>query len=772
MTKISVVHRLHGHARVPNLVMLGILLLWVLNAFANVSGAQNVVVLRVYFQDYTNTSRYTKTQVEGFFTQLDTLWGTNNSYGNITLNAQVSDLYQLPSNRSDYIDDFADGDLSNGGKYSKVLTDAVANSPAGIDWSNVQGVVVVMAETDPAQFHRGQGNKCTLKMGPAAGAVSKLVGCAIFSENPSETDMRVWGRWGHEIGHALQEGDPPHPSNYNSNFELMDALYPGQTGMFEKWVPGGFGGWMPRSKYRVFTPATGGGTVAVFAEEQRPGGKPNWQAIKADITSTLYYIVSVRRAINGDDLRPIPDEGVLIERVVENGDTAVGGSPWVVLQGKAGNRDQLWQEGDSYQNVPDGIYIDVTKKVDQDNYEITVRYSDGSNQPDVGIYFWRSPPGNTWETTDIWVDSPVNGYDTYRYGTWSDLHGGTVPVGNGDDPAVGQVNRLYARVRNFGTLPAQNVVVHFDITDPPGLGIGGSNGFVELGAVSATQFPGLASIPAGGYVDVYLDWTPNFAVTEEQLAAGRFAFHTCVRVRIDHLPSERVFSNQDGDGTQENIGYFEATGGPGAPLGAPIKSAIRIRNDDRANKKYFYINYKHDLPAGWMLDVNGGASGLVLAPGEVRDIPVNIKQTSRQPYGSKYFVEVFASSQHVLVSDRDKRDKHIEFKTLGGVRIETRVVAKTKLSCTARKTSGGVVVSGRLSGLPKGEKAGELAIYVIGVEKKQRLNTKLSALGMTRADGRFGATVRTKDHTPQSIVCMFAGTDILARASSGYVLIR
>ena len=39
------------------------------------------------------------------------------------------------------------------------------------------------------------------------------------------------------------------------------------------------------------------------------------------------------------------------------------------------------------------------------------------------IYPWTSPPGDTWETTDIWVDSPVNGYGTYRYGTWASLSG-------------------------------------------------------------------------------------------------------------------------------------------------------------------------------------------------------------------------------------------------------------------------------------------------------------------------------------------------------------
>jgi hypothetical protein len=64
-----------------------------------VSGPQKVVVLRVYFHDRTKTSRYTKTQVEGFFSQINTLWGAHSSYGNISISAEVNDdLIQLSGN--------------------------------------------------------------------------------------------------------------------------------------------------------------------------------------------------------------------------------------------------------------------------------------------------------------------------------------------------------------------------------------------------------------------------------------------------------------------------------------------------------------------------------------------------------------------------------------------------------------------------------------------------------------------------------------------------
>ena len=343
-----------------------------------------------------------------------------------------------------------------------------------------------------------------------------------LQREPQQRDLKVWGRWAHEIGHAFQAGGPAHPSNYNSNFEQMDGCYPCQTGVFEKQSTIAFG-WMPDSKYFVVTPAVGGATQDVYAEEYRPASLPNQQAIKAYITGvgSAYYLISVRRRTLGDDLNDrfsppgIPDEGVLIERVTENTD------PWVTVMGKGGDRDKLWKEGDLYTNASDGIFIDVAKKFDADHYLVTVRYTDKANKPDVGINSWLQPPGNTYETTDIWVDSPVNAYGSFRYGTWSDLFGGTVPKGNGDDPAIGQVNRLYTRVRNYGDVTATNVVVHFDVTSPLGLGIAGSNGFVQIGTVTSAQFPGLASIAPGGSTDVYIEWTPNATLTPQQLAQGR-----------------------------------------------------------------------------------------------------------------------------------------------------------------------------------------------------------------------------------------------------------
>ena len=156
---------------------------------ADVTGPQRVIMLRVYFNDYADTSRYSQAEVEGFMAQVDTLW-QDTSYGNISIDYQVSELYQLPDNRSEYVDDDGgcDGeppipgnDLSCGDKYLKVLEDAIAASPDDLDWTNIDAVLVLMAETDPVQFHRGQGGCCwPLPMGPDGDFAS--VAAAVVSE--------------------------------------------------------------------------------------------------------------------------------------------------------------------------------------------------------------------------------------------------------------------------------------------------------------------------------------------------------------------------------------------------------------------------------------------------------------------------------------------------------------------------------------------------------------------------------------------------------------
>lgn len=738
---------------------------------APIVGDKTVAVLRVYFNDYSPPSNFTQAEVQALFDRLDQLW-QDTSYGKIRIIHRVTDLYQLPSNRSAYIDDFGDGDLSNGGKYKKVLDDAVAackaQTPDCVDFTGVDAVFVLMAETSAAQFHRGQANKCSLAIGGGGG--NRTVGCAIFSENPGENADRRWGRWAHEMGHAFQEGGPAHPSNYNSSFELMDNLLPGQSGVFEKLDNMGFPGWMPPSKYVPISQANGGEQICLWAMEYKPGDQPNPQAIKAKITDSLYYMISVRRAVNGDEISPIPDQGVLIERVVE------GADQWVTVRGKGGDRNRLWQDGDIFDGGADGIQILINKKVDEDNFCINVRYDKRATQPDVGLHPWTSPPGNTWETTDIWIDSPVNGYSTgpadyastYRNGAWNDLSGNPVPRGNGDNPAVGMVNRLYARVRNMGTSPATDVVVKWEITDPPGVGISGANGWAGVGSVDKTTFPALAAIAPGAFVDVWVAWTPNIALTEEQIAAGIFYFHTCVRVKVDPVAGETALGNQDGDREQENIDYFQAVSAGGGPS-AVYDSFITIRNDDLFEKKYFNLTLEGDIPPDWIVKINGGTDGVLLDPDETRQIPVYIEPRGPAVVGSVFGADIYASSLELLVNDLDPKDKHPADMTLGGARVEAHVLLPTQIECSARD-SGEIVVEGILKG---GEEfyneKNPFVVMIQGVNGKRQILPNAWTTAVVDGRGNFGGSIYSEQEKITEVLCLFAGTNELASSATRYV---
>ncbi len=759
------------------LLALGVVGLGGTRTAAQLTGTVNFVVLHVTFSDFGTGTRFTTAQVQTNFNNIATLWGNESSYGTINVQYQFGGPYQVASPSATYLDQQG-GQSSSGAAIVQLINDAVAGSPNTINWTNVYGVVVLFGDTRANGFYRGITLPGTTTINPPSGGTFNVHG-SIVGESPLEDLSRTWGRWAHEMGHQMQAnpGNPWHPSNYNSDFEQMDAEYPAQSGMFNKQSNMAYPGWMPIGKYKNVSPPAGA-SVGLFAEEQPPGNQPDFQAIKAFLTfggPQLYYLISVRHHILGDEVATthgpngIPDEGILIERVVEGGDPNIDDCPpngcrrWVNVEGNGG-ADTLWHVGDTFRNNTDGIFITVRAKPDEDHYLVDVAYADKAGQPDVGINSWLQPPGNTYETTDIWIDSPVNGYGTYRYGTWSDLMGGTVPTGNGDDPAVGQVNRLYARVRNYGTMPAANVVVHFDITDPPGLGINGSNGFILLGTVDKTQFPGLALINPGQSVDVYYQWTPNFTLTPAQIQQGRFAFHTCVRVRLDHVAGETFFANQDGDGQQENIDYFQAgaQGSPGAP-GPPDKAVVHLRNDSLAFPKEFFLTVLRErLPSTWKVVVNGGNPVVQLGPNQERDVPVTITQTKPEPIGSRHSIRVVASNRVSLKNQLRANDFHEEFKPLGGVQFQVAVLRHPKLACTCARG----LVKGTIVGLDAKDEG--TRVYVGGISAKGQFAPGVGTLAYVK-NGRFTAQAPRE---AKRGVCLYAGSLYSASAGSQIFTIK
>src|SRR5439155_1812735 len=129
-------------------------------------------------------------QVEQLLDNVSTLF-TENSNGTVNVEFVVTDVFRLPKNKADY------GNSS----METTLTDALASAPAAVTalWANdVHAIVVILSQA----WDRGGSFYATRNVG--AGGSPLFVGNAVVGENPGDTDLEVWGRWAHEVGHNMQ----------------------------------------------------------------------------------------------------------------------------------------------------------------------------------------------------------------------------------------------------------------------------------------------------------------------------------------------------------------------------------------------------------------------------------------------------------------------------------------------------------------------------------------------------------------------------------------
>jgi hypothetical protein len=232
-----------------------------------------------------------------------------------------------------------------------------------------------------------------------------------------------------------------------------------------------------------------------------------------------------------------------------------------------------------------------------------------------------------------------------------------------------------------------------------------------------------------------------------------------------------VRGNQDGDGEQENIDTFQATtpSSPGAPK---YDSVIHMRNDDPVNPKAFSLNYQSTLPRSWKVIVNGGDPNVLLAGGEQRDVGVEIipPGSGKAPkLGKAYFVDVQADYQHDLVNLAMPlgRQQHREFKPLGGVRVEARVMAPTTIDCRATRVEREAIeVVGRLDGAAPSPQP----VFIQATDGNGNPIPETGRVVKTDDDGRFrGLLRRSRERKPDGVICLYAGTRRLASSGVGPV---
>jgi hypothetical protein len=729
-------------------------------------------------------------EMEEFFSWL--------SYGNLDMRISVTDVtlpqnrdyywHDADPNRAGI--QWAYRTINNRAGGDVYIEDAViAAARDGFDFTNIDGILVFTPWLSAVDV-------CVhgIRIEWRSGAAKIFQRAYVYANNwnfggPSPGGSGVWWNgWAHEIGHQLQHFygiTVGHPSGYKSGYDLMDSCYPCGVSAFTISGPSGkqfLPNWLPADKI-VTVEAPPSGTISqtiVLAPLTQDLNITRGvaHAIKVPIASGLYYIVEARRRLRSDSLNTsishpgIWDEGIQIVKVEEsrtetaNGvtipvpvipiyscDTLVSGgcaragdrrlrNCWPGIprtQRESGSIPDycwpypLWHVGDEFYDPVNDIGIKAVAEVG-DGYAVTVTRGIPPGHPDVFVLPWLTPPMYTWESVDIWIDSPCNGYEDdvgpegLRYGRRAD---GTV-IGNGDNPCVGHDNRIYATIRNGGDRPATNVEVTFKVTDPLGVGIRGARGWTVVGTAT------LANLDPGESTKVYVTWNPAIQLTQEQLQEvieeDHFSFHSCVQVVITPVADEIVTSNQDGDGEQENIEYFEARLDPLIGQYEPLEREFFLFNDSKEFPRTFYLYVESELPEDWSYSVADGRRVLTLAPRETIWVPVSIEVPPNTPLEKMYFLKVTAFTEVITrneaVLDYPLLATRIDYLPVAGVILSAQTVVKTSLSLTAEWDGiDKMLVSGCLQPYPDRAK--------VAVDYTDPQGRTITRLANTKTDGCF-----------------------------------
>jgi CARDB protein len=546
--------------------------------------------------------------------------------------------------------------------------------------------------------------------------LSELPKNTVNPYGPSEVQ---WEAWSHEFGHQFEVYGGTytagqwkgHPSGYNSGYDEMDSCYPcGESsyGLLGSPLVSDprtvFPGWLD-SEHVATVPIPSGPEGATFDLPPITQNitTPTIQAVIIPIDSGRSYMVNVRMRLNEDALQTNTPQGIFsqgvqiqytdvngtypvmvcvpVSAITTSGCTNTNGtsSDWPFL---------LWQVGQTFSDPDQNIQIAVVAS-SSSGFTVNITRDVPPGHPDLYITPWLTPPMNTYESVDIWVDSSCNGYGVLRYGKRSD---GTV-IGNGDDPCLNHPNRVYATVHNIGTADAPATTVKFQVTSPLGVGVSGK--WTNIGTAA------LPAIAAGESATVYVPWTPTVNLTMAEIQAMRFQFHSCIQVIVTPTTGEIVTTNNS---SQENFQYFEAIAtGPtvgGGKFPMPILNGnFTLTSDDPVgNLQQFSLDVVSKLPTGWTYSINGGTLTFPVIPTETLTIPVQINPAD-SVVGQIYNLRVEALTVRNLNSHGHS---HPSWYAEGGVVLGAHPVLRSSLTVAATVNPVGtgpikVEVTGTLS---------------------------------------------------------------------------
>ncbi|SDK02250.1 M6 family metalloprotease domain-containing protein [Catalinimonas alkaloidigena] len=333
---------------------------------------------------------------------------------------------------------------------------------------------------------------------------------------------------------------------------------------------------------------TGTNPIPLFLQESTA---TNRKAIALGLTegaATLaqenaFYFVEARSHTLGGFDDNLPASGVLIYYVNEL--IPQGQGPVIVRDQDLTTTslaDAYLTVGDTHTIPGTGITLTVLAGTGGAAYNIQVAYT-----PPVTDYNVRITRGDTingqfysYFSPDIWIDSPKNGFN---------LSAGPPPHEDRDNPVIGELNRIYARITNDGPATAFDFDVRFRISEP----------YHTVGGVADFDtFVGIAhidSLPPGS-TNVYVDWTPEPGNP-----------HACVLVDIINLVG--TDTNPNDHEAQENL--QKVTSVTSSPF-HPVTYRYDLTNPyDEPTLFYFRAQ---GAPRDWKVELN--PRKILLNPGE------------------------------------------------------------------------------------------------------------------------------------------------------------
>jgi M6 family metalloprotease-like protein len=282
---------------------------------------------------------------------------------------------------------------------------------------------------------------------------------------------------------------------------------------------------------------TGLNPIPLFSQESTAA---NRKAIAIGLTNgattlaneDVFYYVEARDNTSGFD-SSLPGSGVLIYFVNER--IPQGQGPVILLDKNPGTPtlgDAAFTVGDSRMIPGTGITITVEAGTGGAAFNIRVAYTPLNNDYNAFITAGDTIDGEfiPYFSSDIWVDSPRNGFN---------LGSGPPPSDQIENPVVGMVNRIYARIHNNGPGTAFDFDVRFRISEPYHT-VGGEadfDHFVGIQHITSLGQDGTSGSPT----IVFVEWTP----TDDGDP------HSCVLVDLINLVG--TDTNQFDNIAQENM---------------------------------------------------------------------------------------------------------------------------------------------------------------------------------------------------------------------------